>query len=184
MNTIDLLNILPRALDKSARFMGVFAADEAPAWSSLQPRSCYVMNTDPGDQEGEHWLAVYKPTDGPPELFDSFALPLTRYKSVPALADAPPGLRITPRALQSPFSYVCGHYCVYYLYYRTRGSTLDRIVRFLASRPSRDTIVREFVKRLRSQTGGRATYSMRNRPARIQCCCSLLMSYRLRAAAH
>jgi hypothetical protein len=181
MNTLDLLNILPLAVHKSARFLGVFAADEAPAWSSLEPRSCYVMNSDPGEKEGEHWLAVYKPGDGDPELFDSFALPLSRYNDVRTLADAPHSLRLTPRALQSPFSYVCGHYCVYYLYYRTRGNSLDKIVRFLASRPARDTLVRDFVKRLRTQSGGRPRPA-RIRPARIQCCCSLLMSDRLRAA--
>jgi hypothetical protein len=179
MNSRELHSLLSQVVHRSTRFLGVFAADKAPAWASLAPSSCYILNTDPATEDGEHWLAVFKPDTGPCELFDSYALPLDRYHDVPALANAPADLVLTPRPLQHPMSTVCGHYTVYYLYHRSRNQSLTKIVNRLESLPMRDSFVRHYVRWLRTH---RAPRTHRFAPSCLQGCCSLFLAKRLRTS--
>jgi hypothetical protein len=201
MNTDELERLLRPALAGTrAHFLGVYAADRAPGWDSLRPGCCYVMNTDRAVEGGEHWLAVFSPpasetataaananaARGPPELFDSFALPPSAYRDVPLLARHPSNLRLTPRPLQHPMSTVCGHYCVYFLYHRARGFSLTRIVSRLEALPLRDKYVRRFVSQLMRR------YSLKSarhkgfgvplyRTSPNQSCCSLHLACRIHA---
>ena len=54
------------------RWLGVFARDELPDLTRERRPLCLILNTDPKDQPGTHWLAVYAAIAGPIELFDSF----------------------------------------------------------------------------------------------------------------
>ena len=53
----------------SIRWLGVFARDELPDLMQMQQPFAFVFNTDPHDKLGQHWLAIYKPSDGPLEFF-------------------------------------------------------------------------------------------------------------------
>ena len=54
------------------RLLGVFARDDLPGITSEIRPWCLILNTDPKDQPGTHWLALYTPKENPIELFDSF----------------------------------------------------------------------------------------------------------------
>ena len=61
------------------RWLGVFAPDELPDLTVESRPWCLILNTDPRDQPGTHWLALYAPRAGLIELFDSFGFSPTNY---------------------------------------------------------------------------------------------------------
>ncbi len=98
-------------------FRGVYSSNTFPFQkrSMSAPRS-YVCNLDSSNGPGTHWVALYIPKRGPVEYFDSTGM------------DLPPELfrRFRPSTnyiynairLQSPFTTVCGQYCLHYLWQR------------------------------------------------------------------
>lgn len=89
-----------------------------------------VFNVDPSDQPGQHWLVLYSPAqDSTVECMDSYGtLDVSRYNvpEVQAIVCRTQPIEL-PR-LQSSSTYVCGHYCLAYLYARTHGKTPQRFV--------------------------------------------------------
>ena len=57
----------------SIRWLSVFAHDELPDLRHMQRPFALVLNTDPHDKSGQHWLTIYGPSDGPLEFFDLLA---------------------------------------------------------------------------------------------------------------
>jgi hypothetical protein len=164
MNTSELNCLLTRALRNTpCRFLGVFAADEAPTELPRDSNSypcAFVINTDVASEPGHHWVACYVASPkSVVEFFDS-------YGNLPA---AYPNLRVTAMSrrirrwstvsFQSSRSLVCGHYCVFYLCRRSSGWSSSYIrnvlLRFAATSSSRfvypqDRLVRRYVRNLRS----------------------------------
>ncbi|KAK3737345.1 hypothetical protein QZH41_000332 [Actinostola sp. cb2023] len=89
-----------------------------------------VFNVDPSDLPGRHWLALYSPAQDPTvECLDSYGTPdVSRYDAPEARAIAHRVCPVTAPRLQSDETYVCGHYCLAYLYARTHGKTPRRFV--------------------------------------------------------
>ena len=73
--------LVSRLLNK-VRWLGVFARDELTEISREIRPWCLILNTDPKDQPGTHWLALYAPIAGGIELFNSFGLSPTIYSLV------------------------------------------------------------------------------------------------------
>lgn len=143
MNTPQLLNILSHCIPPSTYFAGVFPKDKIPHSASHYPY-CFVANTDPSSESGTHWIAVYCSSPNSFEFFDSHGIePEVHGFSFP-------NCTFSSTQLQSYRSSVCGHYCVYYLYYRSRGKTLSQIIsKFLKNNYSwNDHQVSRFVHRL------------------------------------
>ena len=98
-----------------ARWLGVFARDKLPDLMYERRPFALVLNTDPRSKPGQHWLAIFGPLYGPLELFDSFGISPSSYD----LANLfPTHSRIQ---LQNPFSALCGHYCIYFIYKRSNS---------------------------------------------------------------
>lgn len=108
-------------------FLDVYAADQAPCQAPY-PR-CAIVNTDPIELPGQHWVAVFWTGPDQGEFFDSYAMPPSRYD---------PRWRCwshfeqNPRVLQQWTTDVCGDYVLYYLYHRCRGTPLQRIVHYFS----------------------------------------------------
>ena len=60
-------------------WLGVFARDELPDLMHERRPWCLILNTDPKDKPGTHWLALYAAIAGPIELFDSFGFSIINY---------------------------------------------------------------------------------------------------------
>src|SRR6267154_1783407 len=70
--------VIDRVLKKRCTiYRGVYACDELPD-TVLRPFTI-VVNTDPADRPGQHWIYIYFDEVGHGEYFDSFGL---RPKSV------------------------------------------------------------------------------------------------------
>ena len=126
MNSIDLKLIISSDYKLSKTFRGVFAYNKLPSTVSSFPSS-YIVNTDIAKKKGEHWIALYFESSKLCEIFDSYGLqPFGRiYTFASNNADC---VQYNKMFLQNPFSSLCGLYCIYFLYYKSRGYSLRNIV--------------------------------------------------------
>jgi len=106
------------------RFIGVFAADKIPQQLYFYP-CCFIANTDPSFMQGTHWTAVFVDRNGNIEYFDSYGRqPLSpQMKHFCGL-----GYRYNPYMIQSAYSALCGHFCIFYLVYRCRGISQENVL--------------------------------------------------------
>ncbi len=166
MNSAEIECIMLRYLDSlGVRFAGVFAADRIELGDDYP--SCFVVNTDPAHKPGQHWVACYAKSRSELEFFDSYGMPAYAY----------PHIRLPLRvsvfngtSLQAVRSYACGHYCIYYLCMRARGSSFAAVVGRMAvlSPALREQVVRKFVFRI---TGAmQLTRPCRGPCVGMQCC--------------
>ena len=140
MDTYQIHSILKQELGDT--FLGVFARDQIP--TRLPPKFAMVVNTHPAHKPGEHWVAIYVDRDQG-EYFDSYGLPppLDLEK---LLDKSCTHYSFNPHQLQDYFSFVCGEYCIYYLYHRYHGQSLKTICDNLRKEGDRnDCIVSDFV---------------------------------------
>lgn len=164
MNTDEIQCILKRAELMTMRFLGVFPADKVPV-PVLVPQGCddddddklccCVANTDPDDRPGEHWVAFVWKGKVLYEYFDPYGMPLEMYPALNKTMTAMKKKNMQPTlaAVQPPLSTACGHFCIYFLYYRSRNLSLAGIVSRLlrVSVGFRDSVVRSFVRDLTSK---------------------------------
>lgn len=114
-----------------------------------------IFNTDPIDQPGQHWIALYAPEHSKTliEIMDSFGSDVLRttYTHHPILSKLLQRVNIVkmPR-LQNSNTYVCGHYCLAYLFIRSKGRSFSRFVRPFSRSKTRanDNFVYQFVKKV------------------------------------
>ena len=119
MNTLQIERALKRNRFTKKIFVGVFAADQLPKINTFP---CgFVANTDPSTEPGTPWVAFYFPSIGKGEFFDS-------YGHRPQYYGFDETETWNTRTLQSSWSEVCGQYCIFYLYHKSRGYSMSKIV--------------------------------------------------------
>lgn len=99
------------------QWLGVFPKDKVPKEVDRYP-TCMVVNTDPANRPGQHWVAYYFCSATKYEFFDSYGLHPSAYDFEERLLFP---FDYNPYLLQSPYSECCGQYCIYYLYERGRN---------------------------------------------------------------
>ena len=127
--TTSVLEVLAhKDADLRPWFRGVFAADRLPR----RPYDGgYVVNTDPHDKPGQHWLGLWVDAPRHLEVFDSYGLPLTLYSNT-ALQKwfkQFPELTRSGQTLQALDSQACGHYTLQYLASKARGEDLTTFLK-------------------------------------------------------
>ena len=133
------IDCLVSRLVNGVRWLGVFARDELPDVTREIRPWCLIINTDPKNRPGTHWLALYAPLAGGIELFDSFGLSPKIY-SLNGLD--PFHLSF---ALQSPSTSACGHYCIVYIYLCSHNHSYSDIVNLLTKISSLDLWVKQYI---------------------------------------
>ena len=117
-------------------FQGVYPADKLPR---QVVEGGYIMNTDPHDKPGQHWLACWIEAPSKCEVFDSYGLPLKFYKD-PSLHhwwNQFANITRSGQSIQSLQSQACGHYCIQYLKAKARGVSF---IDFLAQWDRKDLV--------------------------------------------
>ena len=127
MNTLQLERILSSDKYTSKYFEGVLAADELPRYVTSFP-SAYVVNTNPSDEPGKHWLAFFFDSDGIAEFFDSYGGTPQDYDFYRFFKTNSSFVITNQKQLQQDTSNVCGAYVVYYLYKRCRGESMNFLI--------------------------------------------------------
>ena len=102
---------------------GVFPRDRLPVINTYP--AGLIANTDPHDQPGTHWVAMYFESPRESEFFDSYGFPPETYnmdtyilREVTYYNDKP---------LQGLNSDVCGDYCLFYLIRRARNVDMNTV---------------------------------------------------------
>jgi hypothetical protein len=121
MNTLEINNYLKNF----PQFEGTYPRDMLPKIKKL-PYGI-VINTDPSNKQGEHWVAMYIDINGVGEYFDSFGLP-PLHKEIVSFLDKnwSKGWLCNTLTFQSIFSETCGMYCVLYLSSKFRGMSFNK----------------------------------------------------------
>lgn len=111
-------------------FVGVFAEDTITL-SALDFPCCMIINTKPHTHQGEHWIAVFKTEHNIGIYFDSYGYPPTGSTNIAKVLDSCDEWIHNDVGLQSPYSTVCGQYCVFFLTHMARGYSLEKIAYLL-----------------------------------------------------
>ena len=124
MDTLQIKRALEHNTFTKKTFSGVFSADVLPEIIDTFPCG-FVANTDPSTEPGTHWIALYFPSRGKGEFFDSYGYPPDNYGE----AFKSYGVETwNKRKIQSSWSTVCGQYCIFYFYHKSRGYSMNKIV--------------------------------------------------------
>ena len=129
MDTLQVKRALERNTFTKKTFCGVFAADELPEKIDTFPCG-FVVNTDPSTEPGTHWVVFSFPSHGEGEFFYSYGYPPEDYGE--PFKSYKIGIW-NKRKIQSSWSEVCGQYCIFYLYHRSRGYSMNKIVNLFSS---------------------------------------------------
>lgn len=138
-------------------YVGTKASDQAAAWLKAHSKSYkrpwgMIFNIDPQSKSGKHWIALYAPSskNNRIEIMDSYGSNnlKTIYAHLPHVQDILSFVNILqmPR-LQQMDSFVCGHYCLAFLFFRTCDRTFSHFVRHfnLKKEGTADRLVYKFV---------------------------------------
>lgn len=118
MDTGQLRAVLSQSLGSS--FAGVYPRDLIP--HQLRPyKKTIVVNTDPHDRPGMHWVCLYLNTPII-EYFDSYGLPPLHHEIRDFIARHAQQWDYNRNRYQEYSTDICGQYCVYYLQQRHRGN--------------------------------------------------------------
>ena len=130
--------LLSRLMD-NVWWLGVFACDELPDLTREIRPWCLILNTDPKDKPGTHWLALYAFSARSIELLDSFGFSPSMY-SLDFL-----DFFHSSYSFQSPNTFVCGHYCIIYIYLRSHNYLIYDIVDMLTDISNRDEWLKQYI---------------------------------------
>lgn len=128
---------------------GVFPIDNLPGKIT---KKCFIINSDPSYLPGTHWFAIFFPKKSYPEFFDSLGRNPKFYSEdiINFLSKENKQIAYNCKRLQSTNSSTCGLFCLYFLYYRIRGYSFEKILEsFGKNLKMNDLIVIDFyLKRL------------------------------------
>jgi hypothetical protein len=174
MDTLQVENLLRADCKLSTIFDGVYASDCLPLFCGSGDTGL-VMNLDPSDRAGSHWVCIYI-QDGNGEYFDSYGMAPPLENFLDFLKRNCRTWSYNKQELQSLDSTVCGHYCIWFLSERARGQTMQNIVRNFSETDSKlnDKKVKSQVE---TRFGGivqklSESSSNINRVRCVQCCCA------------
>ena len=96
-------------------FTDVLLSDRLTGRIQTRPRG-FIVNTDPADKPGTHWLVIFITTDGKGEFWDTFAQRPGFYSSnfTQFLNKHCSAFTWNRRVLQAPLSDVCGQYALFF----------------------------------------------------------------------
>lgn len=151
MNNHEIESILSHLLGDC--FYGVWPCDQLHLLSHIKQRPVFlVVNTDPADKPGEHWLALTLDKFGGASFFDSYGFP-------PIFQHYPKSILNFLKAHSSEIMYhsfqlqridssVCGHHCIFYLCHRACGlSMVQTLKKYTTDVSKNDSMVYNFVKK-------------------------------------
>ena len=128
MNTNELKCYLEESQITGPYFLNVYALDQLPQKNITKDPWLLVCNCCPAHLPGRHWIAMFKQSSTI-EFFDSFGFHPNLY-GLQSFLDAQDTNTILYNnvKLQSILTDVCGHYCLYFAYFRSLGESMHSIV--------------------------------------------------------
>ena len=138
MNTNEISDYLNRDPECSKMFYGVYPADKIPNFRSRP--ALIVCNTETSSKRGEHWILLYVDKHRQGEYFDSFGKSSFEHFKIFVDENCVEWIR-NERQIQKVISTFCGHYCIFYCLYRSRGLDVRKIVRMFTKDTSLNDLI-------------------------------------------
>lgn len=108
-----------------SEFKGVYPCDTIPQIRE----GGLIINTDPHNLRGEHWVAFLRNPDGSGEYFDSFGLPpIIPEICIYISSNTTRGCIYNSTPVQNVTSSNCGLFCIRFLKCRFKGETFNQIM--------------------------------------------------------
>lgn len=116
----------------NTNFLGVLPCDLPKA--PVKDLPCYfIVNTDPANKPGEHWVAAYIRKDGIGCFFDSFGNNPDADHFPSAFQDFlknnSRNVQYSNKQVQDYSSDTCGQHCVFFLYHISRGCNYEDVMK-------------------------------------------------------
>ena len=108
--------------------------------------NAFVCNTAIDSHPGQHWIAIFIDYNSNGEYFDSYGQPPNEIFSR-FLDKHCTEWYWNDIILQSPFSSVCGQYCMYYIYGKSCNLQMTDITEVLCEIEKKDKYVYDFVRK-------------------------------------
>ena len=118
LNSIQLSIVLKSNSVTSKHTSAVFARDELSSVYTNPPQ-IIIVNTDPLEKSGKHWLLIYFNEGGSVNFFDSLGYDINFYhSSIKKFVQkfTKKYQNVMTCRLQSLDLSLCSHYCLYYTY--------------------------------------------------------------------
>ena len=132
MNNFQLAQVLMNNPFTKGSFAGVYACDQLSSIEIDEYPKSIVVNTDPMELPGTHWIAIYFNEQMKGESFDSYGKHPIHYNKY--FLDFMNRNAVewiwehNKIQLQSAFTTVCEQYCIYFLYHCCRKRPMSSIV--------------------------------------------------------
>ena len=127
MNTTELKKHISYLYPLNMLFNGIYSIDNVDTAPFVYP--LYIIcNTAPSYSRGENWIAIYIKNKCYGEFFDSYGrAPNKDFKRF--LFTRCRKIVNNKKQVQGLFTNVCGGHCMYFLFHRSRGSSMNEIVK-------------------------------------------------------
>ena len=127
LSNVQLDHLAYNHPDLGRFYGGTRACDKLPSTNPHEGIRAYIVNTDPHNKPGAHWIAIW--ADGEEcELMDSFALSLRMYPDSEPLQQWIERhfhrCTMNSQSLQALTSNSCGDYALFYLIDKSRGHSM------------------------------------------------------------
>lgn len=146
MNTLEINQILTKDKVSRQHFLGVFARDRLP--KIVNYPASLVFNTDDSDKPGMHWIAIYFSSKNRADYFDSLGENPQKYGVDKYLFENSSHFQFNNTKIQSDFSNYCGLYSILFIYLKSRGNTMDKIINHFQKIKESDKYLENFLKKL------------------------------------
>jgi hypothetical protein len=144
MQTIEIVRLMLSDSVIRPIFKGVFPIDKIPDIISYP--SAMIINMDAHDEPGSHWVALYFDKNKRCDFFNSYGVepkdPLKSYIENNSISYS-----CNEKPVQKVFTTTCGQFCIFFLFWRTRGVRMKTITSCLQKRTA-DEIITGFVNKL------------------------------------
>ena len=123
-------------------FLGVFARNELPVDPTYP--SCFVFNTSPRTLPGSHLLCIFYDLNGNSFFFDSYGMHPQNFGMVEYLNNTSNSWCYNKKRLQGNSQY-CGHFCVFFLLFKTRQKSKNFFLCFSKNLTKNDLIIKRLM---------------------------------------
>ena len=133
LNSIQLWEALSENKVTQDFFNGIFALDHLDRINSTP--GLVIVNTDPENKPGRHWLLFFFNIDETVDFFDSLGKSPYSYPVfiVNFMMKWAKQVKFSTERVQPEGSALCGHYCLYYAYSKCTGEKMEQILSHMPS---------------------------------------------------
>jgi len=126
MNSLEI----NKALKNYKCFLGTFARDQLPTSLPKFRPLAIIMNTDPINLPGQHWVSIFVDETNCAEYFDSYGLPPLHSEILNCIGNNNiKNLSYNSMQIQGVSSNTCGHYCVLFVKLRCQNILFRDIIK-------------------------------------------------------